>query len=223
MASNNNIFYATNPARISDALWRVMSDSGVALADMLIFLPSRRAVRGFEKFLVQQHGHSIILPRLVALGEGTGDEDGQDAENPDAVSDTMRIVTAAHLLAADGSIGNIVTALPIARDLIRVQDYLENEGIDATKIDWAGLVDEKYAAHFQRKAKLFAILSDVQNAINDNRMTQVQVRNRDIRAWIDDCLCVHCQCAGHCGFNGTCCRYSTWANYTVGAYSGRAR
>lgn len=185
MASNNNIFYATNPARISDALWRVMSDSGVALADMLIFLPSRRAVRGFEKFLVQQHGHSIILPRLVALGEGTGDEDGQDAENPDAVSDTMRIVTAAHLLAADGSIGNIVTALPIARDLIRVQDYLENEGIDATKIDWAGLVDEKYAAHFQRKAKLFAILSDVQNAINDNRMTQVQVRNRDIRAWID--------------------------------------
>ena len=42
--SNNNIFYVTNPAKMLDALWQLISDTGMNVADMLIFLPSRRAV-----------------------------------------------------------------------------------------------------------------------------------------------------------------------------------
>ena len=170
-----------------DALVRVIDMSGVDMADMLIFLPSRRAVRGVEKYLVARAGHSVILPRLVALGEGTDDPDDDadnDAENADAVSDTLRVVTVAKLLTADSSIGNLATALPVAHDLLRMQNYLENEGIDATTIDWAGLVDEKYAAHFQHKAEILGILSSVQNEISDNRPTVTQKRNADIRAWI---------------------------------------
>ena len=56
MGLNSNIFYATNPARITDALWHVMDTSGVDLADMLIFLPSRRAVRSVEKFIAEKKG-----------------------------------------------------------------------------------------------------------------------------------------------------------------------
>mgnify|MGYP003442266564 FL=1 len=64
MALNSNIFYATNPARMTDALWHVMEQSGVNVADMLIFLPSRRAVRTVEKMIAEKSSGVAILPRL---------------------------------------------------------------------------------------------------------------------------------------------------------------
>lgn len=131
--------------------------------------------------MVEKAGHAIILPRLVALGEGD-DEDFDDVD--DAIPDALRLVITARLLAADASIGNVATAITVARDLLRMQDYLENEGINAADINWAALVDEKYAVHFQRKAALLNILARAQNEISDNRLTRTQIRNRDIRAWI---------------------------------------
>ncbi len=177
--SKNNIFYATNPARMLDALWQVI-DTGVAddLARMLIFVPSRRAVRSVEHMIVEKVGHTVILPRLVALGEG----DFLDvAELDEPTKNLSRVIMMARLLAADASIGNLTTALPVSRDLVRVQDYLENEGIDAAAIDWTSLVDEKYAAHFQSKAAILNILAQV----NMDAPTEVQIQNQKIRAWID--------------------------------------
>ena len=144
MASNKNIFYATNPARISDALWQVMSESEVDVADMLIFLPSRRAVRSVEKMIAEKKGGVAILPTLVPLGDGA-DFDENDDDITGEISDTERVVVLAKLLAADASVGNLSTGLLLAHDLVRMQDYLENEGVDAASIDWDSLVDEKYA------------------------------------------------------------------------------
>lgn len=184
MALNNNIFYATNPARMSDALWRVMCDAGVDVADMLIFLPSRRAVRTVEKMIAEKSGGVAILPTLVALGEGV--EDATDeVEAPDVISNTERVAVLARLLAADANVGNLVTALPIARDLVRMQDYLENEGVDASKIDWMELVDDRYATHFRDKAKILGILSNFMPMYAAGRITATAARNRDIRAWGD--------------------------------------
>ncbi len=186
MASNKNIFYATNPARIADALWHVINASRVDFSDMLIFLPSRRAVRTFERAIVEKSGNAVILPRLVALGEGADElTDDEDVFGDDVISNTQRVVMLSKLLAADANIGNLATALPVARDLVRMSDYLENEGIDATQIDWSALVDEKYAAHFQNKARLLNILSTVMGEIVGHKMTQAAKRNADIRAWID--------------------------------------
>lgn len=184
MVSNKNIFYATNPAKMIDALYWLLDKSGVSLSDMLIFLPSRRAVRSVEKYLVDRVGHSVLLPRLVALGEAA-DEDIDDEENLDAISNTMRLVATTKLLSADASIGNVSAALPVAHDLLRMQDYLENEGIDASQINWSELVDEKYAMHFQRKAELLNILSKVQKELSDNRPTITRLRNDGIREWIN--------------------------------------
>ena len=185
MESNKNIFYATNPARMMDALGVVLDASGVDLADMLIFLPSRRAVRGVEKYLVERAGHSIILPRLVALGEAADEDDNSDDADDvaETVPDVLRVAVAARLLAGDANVGNLATALPLAHDLIRMQNYMENEGMDAATIDWDELVDEKYAAHFRQKAKILGILSRVQNEISDARPTCTAKRNADIRAW----------------------------------------
>ena len=184
MALNNNIFYATNPARMQDALWQLLSGSDVPLDEMLIFLPSRRAVRTVEKMLVNNSHRAIILPHLVALGEGADDEDTEPIDAVDVISNVERIVVLANLLSVDASIGNIATALPVARDLVRMTDYLENEGINAADIAWDSLVDDKYAAHFQRKAALLNILSGAINAQSDGRMTETARRNADIRAWI---------------------------------------
>jgi inactivated superfamily I helicase len=128
-----------------------MVASGVDVADMLIFLPSRRAVRSVEKMIVEKSGGCAILPRLVALGEGIEEDDIDDCFYEDVISDTERVVLMAKLLAADACVGNLTTALPIAHDLVRMQNYLENEGIDASQINWADLVDENMQPIFKTR------------------------------------------------------------------------
>lgn len=182
MASNKNIFYATNPARMMDALWHLIAEGGGAahLADMLIFLPSRRAVRAVEKMLADKMGGACILPRLVALGEADDDEPA----DADVIDTQTRVVVLGRLLAADACIGTIANALPIARDLVRMTDYLENEGVDIATIDWDALVDDRYAAHFQAKADLLKILSQFSAAYSAGRPTTTQTRNAGIRGWV---------------------------------------
>lgn len=184
MASNKNIFAATNPAHTLDALWKIIDASNVPLENMLIFLPSRRAVRSVERMLVHQNGHAIILPHLVALGEGVDETDEYEPSQPNTISNTERVVILAKLLSADSNIGNISTALPIAHDFVRMTDYLENEGIDISTKNWTDLVDEKYATHFRGKAKILKILSENMPIITHSRVTTTAQRNADIRGWI---------------------------------------
>ena len=160
MVSNKNIFAPTNPAHTLDALWKIIDASGTELENTLIFLPSRRAVRTVEQMLVRKYGHAIILPHMVALGEGVDESEEYEPAQKDTVSNTERVVILAKLLSADANINNISTALPIAHDLVRMTDYLENEGIDVANIDWTTLVDDKYAEHFRGKARILKILSE---------------------------------------------------------------
>ena len=185
MSNNNNIFCVSNPAHMLDALWRVVQDTGVAVQDCLIFLPSRRAVRAAEKMFVEKNsGRAIFLPKLVALGEGVDTDEIPEYDNTFSTSE--RVILLAKLLANDSNVGNISTALQIARDFVRCADYLENEGVDAATIDWENLVDEKYAEHFKSKAKMLNILTRVLPAMSNGRMTDTQFRNAQVRAWIGD-------------------------------------
>ncbi len=170
---------------MSDALWMLMMGAGVDIADMLIFVPSRRAVRTVEKMIVEKSGGAVVLPTLVALGEGADEDVDDDIDSENSVSSLERVVVLSRLLAMDANIGNLTAALPVARDLVRMQDYLENEGVDASTINWAELVDEKYAAHFASKAKLLNLLSGFMAQYYQNRPTETSVRNDGIRAWIN--------------------------------------
>lgn len=170
---------------MADALWQVMTDGGADITDMLVFLPSRRAVRSVEKMIVARMGGAAILPRLVALGEGADESDFDDDFHPDdTVPDILRVCVAAKLLSADANIGSIGAALPVARDLIRMTDYLENEGIDIATVDWAAMVDQKYAAHFQAKANILNIIALVMSICGGGRQTRAARRNADVRGWI---------------------------------------
>ena len=186
MASNKNIFFPTNPAHTLDALWHIISSSNVPLSDILIFLPSRRAIRSVEQMLAQKNGGAVMLPELIALGEGVDEFELETSEitDDDTISNTERIVILAKLLSADKHIGNIATALPIARDLVRMTDYCENEGIKISDIDWENIIGEQYATHFHDKAKILQILSDNNAAITNGKQTVSAKRNADIRAWV---------------------------------------
>ena len=167
-----------------DGLWQIMQDSEIDLPDMLIFVPNRRAVRSVEKMIVEKKGGAAILPKIVPLGEGV--EDIDDIENQDNVVGTLeRVVAMAFLISNLPSVKNISAALPIARTLVTMQDYLENSGIDIADVDWKNLVDEKYAAHFRDKAELLDIISRVQNDIFNGRQSEVKARNSAVYDWLD--------------------------------------
>ena len=174
--SNNNIFNVSNPMKMLDALWGMIAQYSDNFSDILIFLPSRRAIRSAEKMIVEKIGHATILPNLVPLGDGA-DED--EEMYPDTISNRERVIILSKLLSMDANVKNIATALPLARDFIRMQDYLENEGVKITDINWTELIDEKYANHFQNKARILDIIKQ----IDDNRLTTTQKRNAEIRAW----------------------------------------
>ena len=185
MESNNKIFCVSNPAKILDGLWRVITESGVPIPNVLLFVPSRRAARSVEKMIVEKSGGAAILPHIVPLGEGVEEEFGADENYSGTVSGLERVVAVAYLVSGLPNVRNISTALPIARTLITMQDYLENSGIDISDIDWKSLVDDKYARHFQDKAELLNILARVSNEIFAGRETDIKRRNRDAYAWCD--------------------------------------
>ena len=160
------------------ALWDMIKIYKNDFSRVLIFLPSRRAVRVVERMIVEQMGHAVILPNMVPLG--TGVEEDEDAHDDDVISNQERVIVLSKLLSMDANVGNIATALPIARDFIRMQDYLNNENIDIHDIDWLNLIDENRAIHFQNKARILDILKQLPN----DKKTITQKRNDDIRAWI---------------------------------------
>ncbi len=176
---NKNVFNVSDPTHITDALWSMIEKHKNNFSDVLIFLPSRRAVRGVERMIVEKIGHAVVLPNLIPLGTGVEDDEFDDCDF-DTVSNQERIVVLSELLSMDANIKNMSSGLPIACDFVRMQDYLNNEGIDIRDINWATLVDEKYSNHFQNKAKILDILKQLPN----DRKTITQKRNDDIRAWI---------------------------------------
>lgn len=176
---NKNVFNVSNPAHTLDALWGVICDYKNDFSNVLIFLPSRRAIRSVERMIVEKIGHAVVLPVLVPLGTGVEDDEDNVVDD-NVISNQERVIILSKLLSADANIKNIATALPIARDFIRMQDYLDNSGVDISGINWSELIDDKYANHFQNKARILDILKQLPN----DRLTITQKRNNDIRNWV---------------------------------------
>ncbi len=212
----------TNPGHMLDALWRVIESANVSLQDCLVFLPSRRAVRSAEKMFVDKNqSRAILLPKLVALGEGIDDgETEEDVFQNEVFSNLERVVILSKLLSADSSVGNISTALPIARDLVRCQDYLENEGLNSADIDWESLVaGNEYAEHFKSKAKMLNILTTVLPGFANGRITAAAQRNKDVRSWIG--VCDNYKLVIVCGSTASVPATADLMEYIAGMQNGR--
>jgi inactivated superfamily I helicase len=167
----------SNPAKINDALWSRIAD--LDFSKLVIFLPSRRAIRSVEEMIVGRCGRAVLLPRLVALGDAP-----DSALDEDMSANSQRVLILAKMIAEFAQI-RYGHALPLASDLVRMADNLEMNGRGG-EIDWAGLVDEKYSAHWQAKAKFLDFATTVLPQIFGDKITHAKKRDDDIRAWRDN-------------------------------------
>lgn len=145
----------------------------LGLADVTVYLPTRRPARALQHaFLAAAGGRALLLPRIKVLGEG-GEEleliaeaasAGAEAaaDIPRAIGELERqlILTALVQRWDEGRRGRRGGVRPysstgargpaqaarLARELARLIDALETEGIDFARLE--GLVAEEYAEHW---------------------------------------------------------------------------
>ena len=145
----------------------------LGLADVTVYLPTRRPARALQHaFLAAAGGKALLLPRIKVLGEG-GEElellaeaasAGADAaaDIPRAIGELERQLILTALVrkwdeaqrgrrsstqpyASTGARGP-AQAARLARELARLIDALETEGIDLARME--SLVAEEYAEHW---------------------------------------------------------------------------
>jgi ATP-dependent helicase/nuclease subunit B len=161
--------------RFADELARVvLAEHGgdpLALADVLILLPTRRSVRALrEAFLRAAAGTPTILPRMAPLGDVDDGEweiasgEGDALNLPPAIDPAEREALLAQLVAAfTDDQGHPIAqsaaqALKLARELGRLLDELAIEGVSFSQLE--GLVEGNFASHWQRTLKFLAIVGE---------------------------------------------------------------
>ncbi len=140
-----------------------------ALAEITLFLPSRRARRAVQDaFLRHSKGSALLLPKLTALGDIDGEDMFQEAETltsldiEPAINDQQQLLLMTKLVArASPGIGrdksSLAQNLGLARALIHTLDAMESDGISLKQLQ--NLVPQPLAHHWQKIMGLLEILS----------------------------------------------------------------
>jgi ATP-dependent helicase/nuclease subunit B len=138
-----------------------VGDDRVALADMRVLLPTRRACRSLgEAFLRRAGGRPLLLPRIQPIGEIEADElllDGTlELALPPAIGRLRRQLLLARLLAPLG--WPVEHALRLAGELAALLDELQTERVPLAALD--RLVPDALAAHWQKSRRVLAIIAE---------------------------------------------------------------
>ncbi len=195
----NGVFTIAVDRRFADALAAgVLAEHGgdpLALADLLILVPTRRSVRALrEAFLRASGGKPTILPRLAPLGDVDESEwqvasgDGSALSLPPAIEPAERDALLAQLVAAfKDNQGHPIAqsaaqALLLARELGGLIDELAIEGVSFDRLE--GLVEGNLASHWQRTLKFLAIVGEHWPHVLTERgqMDSIERRSHAIRA-----------------------------------------
>jgi ATP-dependent helicase/nuclease subunit B len=167
----------------------------LALADILILVPTRRSVRALrEAFLRAANGKPTILPRMAPLGdldESEGDLLSGDTTAltlPPAIDATEREALLARLVAAfpdeDGQpiAQTAAQALRLARELGSLLDELAIDGVPFEKLET--LVEGNFAHHWRRTLTFLSIVGTAWPALLADRgqIDALDRRTRSIRA-----------------------------------------
>ena len=149
------------------------ADDPLALARVLVLLPTRRACRALQDaFLRQSGGRALLLPRMVPIGDV--DEDALQfdplalqtpeaaREIPPAIGDMRRRLLLARLVqerAAQSSADQlpIDQAVHLAGELSNLLDQVQTERLGFDRL--AELVPEDYAVHWQLTLQFLEVLT----------------------------------------------------------------
>ena len=151
---------------LASHLLKKYADNLLALTDVTVLLPNRRAVRELRNAFVRLHGMSAtLLPRILPLG--SVDEDGfffsgNDLHLPNVVSQTERLMIFIRLITArpdNFKLENIsfAQACFLAQELASLVDTVNNEQLDFNALQ--NLVPEEYAAHWQNTLDFLKIIT----------------------------------------------------------------
>ncbi|MEQ8964398.1 MAG: double-strand break repair protein AddB [Azospirillaceae bacterium] len=145
----------------------------LALADVRVLLPTRRACRALrEAFLRRTEGRPTVLPRMSPIGDidpdaldiGLGDLPAVAAalDLPPAIAPTRRQILLARLIRAradrEGEPLGADQAAWLAADLARLLDEVETEGLDFGRLE-ALVEDAGLARHWQDTVEFLQIVT----------------------------------------------------------------
>ncbi|EME68130.1 hypothetical protein H261_20043 [Paramagnetospirillum caucaseum] len=140
----------------------------LALADMEILLPTRRACRAMsDAFLRLSGGRPLLLPRLRPLGDMDEEELELSGADPldlaPAVSPCERLLILARLIltaarAQKGHVPSPDQAVRLASELAKLLDAVQVERLDFAAL--ARLVPDDYAGHWQLTLDFLKILTE---------------------------------------------------------------
>lgn len=152
---------------LAQGLLRETRDTPEDLADTIVLLPTRRALRALrEAFLRQTGGAPLLLPRMEAIGDVDDDElllqalsGGEDAAPASAIGMRERLVVLTQMLRGRPEVaGNAALACRLAMSLASLLDSAALEEIDLGRLET--LVAEDLAQHWQRSLDVLAVIQE---------------------------------------------------------------
>jgi ATP-dependent helicase/nuclease subunit B len=161
-------------ASLAEGLLRRAAAGNFSLADCVIFLPTRRAARGFGEIFAKVGGGAVLLPQFRALGEI--DEESLPFDEaaltlPPAIAPTRRLLLLASLIGRWRGGRSFAEALTLAGSLAAVMDEAEREQVDISGL--GALLPADLAQHWQEVADFLSLLQTqwpsllaAENAIN---------------------------------------------------------
>jgi len=142
-----------------------LGDDPLALAQVTIYLPTRRAARGFGEAFAQVLGGAALLPQFRALGDADEDDLLFDADSevtlPPAIAPLRRQLLLAHLVrrwdaTQRGGALSFAQSAALARKLAALMDEIASQGCDPAKIP--ELAPLPLAEHWQEAGGFLAYL-----------------------------------------------------------------
>lgn len=168
-------------------------DDALALADMLVLLPNRRACRSLrDAFWRGSDGQALALPTIQPIGDLDPDERLLDAaselELPPAISGLRRRLLLTRMLAPLGWTAD--QAGRLAEDLASLLDELQTERVAFDALN--DLVPDHLAAHWQQSLRLLQVLGQHWPAVlaDEEALDPAERRHRVLGAiaerWVAD-------------------------------------
>jgi ATP-dependent helicase/nuclease subunit B len=195
----SGVFTIGMDRRFVDELARgVLAEHGrdpLALADVLILLPTRRSVRALgEAFLRASDGKPTLVPRMAPLGDLDDADwiepagDGAALALPAAIDTTEREALLSELVAAfrddrgQPIAQSAAQAVTLARELAGLLDELAIDGVPFEKLE--ALVEGNFASHWRRTLGFLAIVGKAwpQVLAERGQIDALDRRTRSIRA-----------------------------------------
>ncbi len=172
MKTRSHIFTIAASAPFAETLAQGLvsrlGDAPLAFASTVIYLPTRRAARGFGDAFARVLGGAALLPQFRALGDSDEDDLLFDAasegiELPPAIAPLRRQLLLAKLVrqwdasARDGSL-SFAQAAALADSLAAMIDEAETQGVDLGRLN--DLAPAELALHWESVTGFLSVLKD---------------------------------------------------------------